>query len=106
VNTTTTGNQTAVAPGPDRIGQLIAAGGQAAGAYYGASGSDERIKENVAFVGVDPKGREIFDFDYRPGLGFPEGRFRGVMAQRILKSDPDAVVDIGGVLHVIYGRLN
>ena len=68
-------------------GQLLGAGAKVAAAYYtgGASASDPRLKENVSHVGHSPSGLNIYEFDYKSGLG-PIGRYRGVMANEIPQS--------------------
>ena len=44
--------------------------------------SDPRSKENVLHVGYSPSGLNIYEFDYKLGLG-PAGRYRGVMSNEI-----------------------
>jgi hypothetical protein len=96
--TPTTTTQTA--PGPDRFGQVLGAGAQIASAAL--MFSDARTKQNVETVGYDDKGRRWVDFEYIFAPGFIR---RGVIAQEVQKTDPHAVHDIGGVLHVEYGAL-
>ena len=67
-------------------------------------GSDVRIKENIAEVGTDERtGLTLYEFEYKGGTG---KRFRGVMAQDVLKVDPQAVfVMPDGFMAVDYARL-
>ena len=58
-------------------GQLL---GTAIGAAAG--GSDPRLKQNVMHIGHSPSGLNIYEFNYKPGLG-PVGRYRGVMSNEI-----------------------
>jgi hypothetical protein len=64
--------------------------------------SDERLKEDIIKVG-ERDGLGIYQFSYK---GDPNHtRFQGVMAQEVLKHDPEAVEEVNGVLMVDYGRL-
>lgn len=68
------------------LGDLGGLMGGAASAYMAFS--DERIKENIEAVGVDQRtALTIYEFNY---LG-DEKRYRGVMAQEVEMSYPDAV---------------
>lgn len=63
--------------------------------------SDARLKENMVPVGYE-KGHVLWEFTYR---GSPE-RFRGVMAQMVADTTPDAVFeDVDGFYAVDYDRL-
>ena len=64
--------------------------------------SDIRAKENISPVGKR-NGYNVYDFNY---IGEPQ-RYRGVMAQEVLKTNPDAVaVDPrDGLLMVDYSKL-
>lgn len=95
---TTTGQATGQQGGNSlqRIGGGIATG-------LGLLGkSDIRAKENIRFVGKR-NGHNVYDFNY---IGKPQ-RYRGVMAQEILETNPDAVaVDPrDGLLMVNYSKL-
>lgn len=63
--------------------------------------SDERIKENKHRVGKLYDGTDIWSYNY---IGDETPRI-GVMAQDIEKRDPAAVMEIGGVKAVNYGRV-
>ena len=63
-------------------------------------GSDIRIKENITPDGTW-KGHNVYHFNYI-GDGL---RRRGVMAQEIEQTRPDAVMEIDGIKHVNYGAL-
>lgn len=64
--------------------------------------SDIRAKENISLVGKR-NGYNVYDFNY---IGEPQ-RYRGVMAQEVLKTNPNAVaVDPrDGLLMVDYSKL-
>ncbi|WP_375665925.1 hypothetical protein [Bartonella sp. CL41QHWL] len=61
-----------------------------------------RSKENIVRVG-QRNGHKLYEYNYK---GYPE-RYRGVMAQDVLKSKPEAVFlhKVTGFLHVDYGNL-
>jgi hypothetical protein len=95
---TTTGNSTTKTSQSDplgSIGQALKVAGTAAVLF-----SDQRLKDNIELVGRDPKGRNVYDYDY---LWEPGQRRRGYMAQELAKSDPQAVRRHGsGFLQVDY----
>ena len=65
--------------------------------------SDGRLKQDVKTVGYDAKGRRWVDFAY---TWDPETTHRGVIAQEVRKTDPDAVVEgPSGILFVDYSKL-
>ncbi len=79
-------------------GDLIKAGTQLGGA---ALASDQNLKEKIEKVGEE-KGFNIYEFNYK---GRPE-RFRGVMAQEVQKTRPDAVTVMkNGFLAVFYDMI-
>lgn len=80
--------------------ELAAGGGAAAAMYF----SDRRLKQNVRPMGKS--GRfNIYAFEYKPGLGLPEGEQVGVMADEVEKIMPAAVVEIAGYKAVNYAML-
>lgn len=76
------------------------------GSLAGAMGSkllasDIRVKEDIRRVGQLDNGLGVYSFRYKSG-----GPVQiGVMAQEVAGVRPDAVHDVGGVLHVDYGAL-
>ncbi len=62
--------------------------------------SDIRLKENIIPDGTW-KGHNVYHFNYI-GDGL---RRRGVMAQEVEQTRPDAVMEIDGIKHVNYGAL-
>ena len=85
------------------VGAIAGAGASA----YATSGSDRRIKDNVVEVGVDQRtALPLYEFNYKPEFGDPTIRYRGVMADEVELSYPDAVVDTdSGFKAVNYGML-
>ena len=81
---------------PTAFSRLLEAG---IGAFGAAKGSDRRLKENIAHVGVSRKGHNIYEFEYKQGTG---RRFRGVMADEV----PFAALPLGdsGYLAVNYSH--
>jgi hypothetical protein len=80
-----------------------ALGGIAGAAASVYTGSDIRLKENIEHAGVDElTGLNLYDFNYK----WNSKRFRGVMAQEVMKDYPEAVHTMGsGWLAVDYGVL-
>lgn len=65
--------------------------------------SDKRLKENIKRIGASDSGIGIYEFSYK---GF-SNRWRGVMAQELLKSHPTAVSrHENGFLMVNYGKID
>ena len=64
-------------------------------------GSDIRIKENIVSEGTTYKGHNVYHFNY---IG-DDVRRRGVMAQEVEQTRPDAVREVDGIKHVNYGAL-
>lgn len=96
------GGQTTQTPDYGLLGhpfvQSFAQGaGQGAGA---AAASDSRLKENIKKVGNE-NGFNIYEWNYLDN----KTKWRGVMADEVLRTRPDAIVSIKGFLHVIYDKL-
>jgi len=89
------------APGSKSPDDVIA--GAIAAIMGGIAFSDSRLKENVIRTGISPSGLNIYEFSY---LG-AEGRWRGVIAQELLKSNPEVVCkNEEGFLMVDYSRID
>lgn len=98
---TQTGQQTLFTPQPKpNPWEIIGNVGTILGTFAGLS--DRRAKENITQAG-QKNGYKLYEYNYK---GSPE-RYRGVMAQDILKIKPEAVFlhPITGFLHVDYGKL-
>lgn len=83
------------------------AGSAAGSAAISALFSDERLKERVIELGKE-NGHNIYEFSYTKdsGLADTNKRFIGVMAQEVLKIDPDAVVLMdNGFYAVDYNKI-
>nr|DAF83379.1 MAG TPA: Neck appendage protein [Caudoviricetes sp.]DAK00511.1 MAG TPA: Neck appendage protein [Caudoviricetes sp.] len=64
--------------------------------------SDRRVKKDITKRGrID--GTNIYAFRYR-GEDSDAQKHLGVMAQEVEKTRPDAVIEVGGVKHVDYGK--
>lgn len=98
-----TGSSTTQTTSPGFFDYLSAAAG-AAKAGAGIAASDARAKYNIVTVGHDNSGRRWVDFTYK---GEPaDVRHRGVIAQEVEKTDPEAVLTNGiGLKFVDYGKL-
>lgn len=64
--------------------------------------SDERLKEDIERVGALDDGTNVYRYRYI--WDDPAMTRVGVMAQEVEKTNPDAVIEIGGVKAVDYGR--
>jgi hypothetical protein len=85
---------------PKDYSGLMGAVGSGIGAYA-ALASDIRVKENIIPEGTKWKGLNVYNYNY---IGDTRPR-RGVMAQQVELTRPDAVITINGVKHVNYGIL-
>ena len=84
------------------IGGTAQGAGQAAGVAMAAS--DINVKENIKKIG-EKNGYNWYEFTYKKGLGLPEGRQEGVIAQEVELINPDAVIEINGIKHVDYSKI-
>lgn len=84
----------------DLAGGLGGSLGKELGRTGGTIRSDIRLKENIEPLGME-NGIPVYAFNY---IGNPV-RYKGVMAQDILKINPDAVVEKDGYLAVYYDRI-
>ena len=76
--------------------------GRPAGAHGG--GSDIRIKENIIKISQSPSGLNIYEWNYKSA---PNSRYRGVMAQEVMKVVPEAVyAEEDGFLSVYYDMID
>ena len=91
------GTTTQTSPGKSGMDQLGQAVGIAA-SLYGMS--DSRMKENVEFDGTW-NGHNVYTYNFKGS----NTRSRGVIAQEIEITRPDAVVEVEGIKHVNYGVL-
>jgi len=100
-NGTQSGNQTTTQT-PSLLTQV--GQGASTAASLAALFSDRRLKADIEPVGTDAKGRRWYDFRYlwdEPGTVH-----RGVMAQEVRETDPDAVATHeSGFLMVDYAKL-
>jgi hypothetical protein len=94
------GTTTQTTPGPSGFGQMTNLIGAVAPIAAAWMGSDVRIKENITPDG-EWKGHNAYQFNY---IG-DNVRQRGLLAQEVEETRPDAVAEIGGIKHVNYGAL-
>jgi len=64
--------------------------------------SDIKLKEKVQEVGMSPKGYKIYEFNYKGN----DTRYRGVMAQDVVKKNPMAVGITDNYLTVDYSKID
>ena len=87
-------------PPSNRLGGALQIASQVAGIV--SAFSDIKLKENVEQVGVSPQGYNIYEFNYTGS----KVRFRGVMAQDVLKKNPMAVGIDQNYLTVDYSKVD
>ena len=66
--------------------------------------SDIRLKENVKQVGTSPQGYKVYEFNYKDD--FTNTRYRGAMAQDVVKKNPMAVGIQNNYLTVDYSKID
>ena len=88
-------------PPSDRLTGALNIASQVAG-IFSAFGSDIKLKENIEEVGVSPDGYKIYEFNYK---GFTD-RWRGAMAQDVVKKNPMAVGIRDNYLTVDYSKID
>jgi hypothetical protein len=85
--------------GPSLGSNLISGG---AGLLSLFAGSDIRLKEDITHIGYE-SGFPTYTFRYKND---PERTlYRGVMAQDVIQTNPEAVEEIDGYLAVNYGKI-
>lgn len=102
----TTGTGTQTTPGGSTFGSILGAG-QAAGNIWN-SFSDKRLKKNIKYIGTEA-GHKIYTWDWTKRGEEIAGKqpTRGVIAQEVMKTHPDAVTKdpSTGYLVVDYTKL-
>lgn len=88
-------------PPTNRLGGALQIASQVA-SIVGGFRSDIKLKENVEEVGVSPDGYKIYEFNYK---GFKD-RWRGAMAQDVVKKNPMAVGIQDNYLTVDYSKID
>ena len=88
-------------PPSNRLGGALQIASQIAG-IVSAFPSDIKLKENIEEVGLSPDGYKIYEFNYK---GFKD-RWRGAMAQDVVKKNPMAVGIRDNYLTVDYSKID
>lgn len=94
-----TANSETTEPGPGFLQKLLGFGSTIAG-IAAPFMSDRRMKQDIRRVGATEAGVPIYTYRYRNG---DPTTYMGVMAQEV---QPDAVLDIGGILYVDYTKVH
>ena len=90
-------------PPTNRLGGALQIASSIASIYSGfTSNSDIKLKENIEQVGMSPDGYKIYEFNYK---GSKE-RWRGAMAQDVVKKNPMAVSIRDNYLTVDYSKID
>ena len=95
------GVKTQTTPGQGIMGTLGSLAGMAGSLGWAPLSSDIRVKENIVSDGTTYNGHNVYHFNYV----WDDVRRRGVMAQEVEQTNPDAVVEIDGIKHVYYEAL-
>ena len=95
------GVKTQTVPGQGMMGTLGGIASIIGPGGLGLFGSDIRIKENIVPDGTTYNGHNVYHFNYIND----DVRRRGVMAQEVEQTNPDAVVEIYGIKYVNYEAL-
>lgn len=96
-NAITAAQQAKAANKGSMFNTLLSTGAQIAGSYFM---SDRALKENIIPMGRE-NGHKIYQFQYK---GRPQ-KYIGVMAQDVLKTNPEAVTTINGFYAVNYDAI-
>lgn len=80
---------------------LLSGGAQVASARI--SKSDVRIKKRIKYVGISDEGIPIVEFNY---MNNDNNRYRGAIAQDVEKIKPEAVIEIDGIKHIDYSKID
>jgi Chaperone of endosialidase len=100
---TSTGTSTGSQTGTSKTSSLSISDAAKA-AQMAAMFSDVRLKENIEYSDTDDKGRNWYNYNYI--WEDSTKRRRGVMAQEVIKTDPQSVIKTrDGFLMVDYGTL-
>ena len=86
------------------VGLATGVQGFAAQAWPGFKISDKNLKENIEQVGVSPQGYKVYEFNYKDDL--TNTRYRGAMAQDVVKKNPMAVGIQDNYLTVDYSQID
>ena len=95
------GVRTQTTPGQGIMGTLGSLASMAGSLGWAPLASDIRVKENIVPDGTTYNGHNVYHFNYV----WDDVRRRGVMAQEVEQTNPDAVVEIDGIKHVYYEAL-
>lgn len=91
------GTSTSKEKGQSPIWGALGAGAAAAGSIW----CDRRLKTDIKHVLTLEDGLPMYSFEYKAGMGLPEGRFVGPMADEVAELRPEALRgEVGGYMTV------
>ena len=67
-----------------------------------AAASDRRMKKDIKYLHTSNDGHKVYSFKYKDG----DTKYSGVMAQDVLKINPNAVALKNGMLAVYYDMID
>jgi hypothetical protein len=77
-------------------------GAMGAATMIGSLVSDRRMKKDIKYLHTSNEGHRVYSFKYKDG----DTKYSGVMAQDVLKINPDAVTLKNGMLAVYYDMID
>ena len=77
-------------------------GAMGAATMIGSLVSDRRMKKDIKYLHTSNEGHKVYSFKYKDG----DTKYSGVMAQDVLKINPDAVTLKNGMLAVYYDMID
>lgn len=84
------------------IGQGMQAGASMAATLAPLAMSDKRMKKDIKYLHTSNDGHKVYSFKYKDG----DTKYSGVMAQDVLKINPNAVALKNGMLAVYYDMID
>jgi len=77
-------------------------GAMGAATMVGSLASDRRMKKDIKYLHTSNEGHKVYSFKYKDG----DTKYSGVMAQDVLKINPNAVTLKNGMLAVYYNMID
>ena len=95
------GARAAVNPWSSAISGAMS-GAMGAATMIGSLASDRRMKKDIKYLHTSNEGHKVYSFKYKDG----DTKYSGVMAQDVLKINPNAVTLKNGMLAVYYNMID
>jgi hypothetical protein len=95
------GARSAINPWSSAISGAMS-GAMGAATMIGSLASDRRMKKDIKYLHTSNEGHKVYSFKYKDG----DTKYSGVMAQDVLKINPNAVTLKNGMLAVYYDMID